>query len=135
MAIEKCFDELQLLCFTQILKTTPKIRCTYLPTVNYVCLFLLTRSRLKVEYELFTMLENKTKPPFNPPENKYSHASEEIYCSVEDLKTRNTKKPCSTDAQPAIRGALKELSFNKVFHLCFNVQFIEIKQSHTSEYE
>lgn len=62
------------------------------------------------------MLESKTKTQFNPPDNKYSHANEEIYCSVEDLKTRNTRNPCAT-AQPAIRGALKELSFNKVFHL------------------
>lgn len=72
-------------------------------------------SRLKVESELIAMLENKTKTQFNPPENKYSQESEEIYCSVEDLKTRNTKKPCST-AHPT-RGALKELSINKVFHL------------------
>lgn len=61
------------------------------------------------------MLENKTKAQLNPPENKYSSDSEVIYCSVEDLKTRNTRKPCVT-AQP-IRGALKELSFNKVFNL------------------
>lgn len=63
------------------------------------------------------MLESKTtKTQFNPTENnKYSHDSEEIYCSVEDLKTKNTKKPCVTE-QP-IRGALKELTFNKVFNL------------------
>lgn len=90
---------------------------------------MLISSRLKVESELIDMLENKTKPQFNPPENKYSNESEEIYCSVEDLKTRNTKKPCST-VQP-IRGALKELSFNKVFHLYFTVCFfIIIKQSY-----
>lgn len=63
------------------------------------------------------MLESKTIQQFNPPENKYSQDSEVIYCSVEDLKTKNTRKPCVT-SPPAIRGALKELSFNKVFHLC-----------------
>jgi len=68
--------------------------------------------RLKVEAELMAMLESKTKTQFIPPEKSYSHASEEIYCSVEDLKTKNTRKPCVT-TQP-IRGALKELSFNKV---------------------
>lgn len=61
------------------------------------------------------MLESKTMTQFNPPENKHSHDSEEIYCSVEDLKIIKTRKPCVT-AQP-IRGALKELSFNKVFYL------------------
>lgn len=70
------------------------------------------------------MLESKTKMQFSPPENKYSQDSEEIYCSVEDLKTRNTRNPCVT-AQP-IRGALKELSFNKVFHL-YLLHFIIIK--------
>lgn len=60
------------------------------------------------------MLENKTKTQFIPPENKYSHDNEEIYCSVEDLKTKNTRNSCVT-AQPMMRGALKELSFNKVF--------------------
>lgn len=61
------------------------------------------------------MLESKTKTQFNPPENRYVHESEEIYCSVEDLKTKNTKKPCV--AEQPIRGALKELTFNKVFNL------------------
>lgn len=61
------------------------------------------------------MLENKAKTQFNPPETKYSHATEEIYCSVEDLNARNARKPCVA-TQP-IRGALKELSFNKVFSL------------------
>lgn len=61
------------------------------------------------------MLENKTKTQLNSPENKHSPDSEVIYCSVEDLKTRITNKPCVT-TQP-IRGALKELSFNKVFNL------------------
>lgn len=69
------------------------------------------------------MLESKTKTQFNPPENKYSHESEEIYCSVEDLNTRNTRKPCVT-AQP-MRGALKELSFNKV-PISFLLYFIII---------
>lgn len=72
--------------------------------------------RLKVESELMAMLESKAKTQFNPPENKYSHASEEIYCSVEDLNTRNAKKPSPVATQP-VRGALKELSFNKVFGL------------------
>lgn len=63
------------------------------------------------------MLESKTKAPFNPPENKYSHDNDEIYCSVEDLKTRSTRNPCVA-TQP-IRGALKELSFNKVFNLYY----------------
>jgi len=71
--------------------------------------------RLKVESELMAMLENKAKTQFNPPETKYSHATEEIYCSVEDLNSRNARKPCVA-TQP-IRGALKELSFNKVFNL------------------
>lgn len=63
------------------------------------------------------MLESKNKTPFNPPEKQISQDHEEIYCSVEDLKTRSTRKPCVT-TQP-IRGALKELSFNKVFHLYY----------------
>lgn len=65
------------------------------------------------------MLENKTKTQFNPPDNKYSHDNEEIYCSVEDLKNKNTRNPCVT-TQPIMRGALKELSFNKVFILYNN---------------
>ncbi|XP_060851882.1 SH2 domain-containing protein 4A-like [Rhopalosiphum padi] len=69
--------------------------------------------RLKVESELMAMLESKAKTQFNPPETKYAHATEEIYCSVEDLNTRNARKPSCVAPQP-IRGALKELSFNKV---------------------
>jgi hypothetical protein len=72
--------------------------------------------RLKVESELMAMLESKAKTQFNPPETKYAHATEEIYCSVEDLNTRNARKPSCVAPQP-IRGALKELSFNKVFSL------------------
>lgn len=75
---------------------------------------LIAHSRLKVESELMAMLESKTMTQFNPTESKYSHDSEEIYCSVEDLKAKNTRKPCVT-TQPT-RGALKELSFNKVFY-------------------
>jgi len=70
-----------------------------------------------VESELMAMLENKAKTQFNPPEKKYSHATEEIYCSVEDLNARNARKPCVA-TQP-MRGALKELSFNKVFSLYY----------------
>ncbi|XP_050424443.1 SH2 domain-containing protein 4A-like [Adelges cooleyi] len=68
--------------------------------------------RLKVESELLAMLENKTKVQYSAQEKMHSHESEDIYCSVEDLKTRTTRDPCVT-TQP-IRGALKELSFNKV---------------------
>ncbi|XP_050523963.1 SH2 domain-containing protein 4A-like isoform X2 [Daktulosphaira vitifoliae] len=67
--------------------------------------------RLKVELELMAMLENKTKAQYSTQEVVH-HDIEEIYCSVEDLKTCTARNSCVT-AQP-IRGALKELSFNKV---------------------
>jgi hypothetical protein len=70
-----------------------------------------------VESELMAMLESKNKTPFNPQEKKILPGNEEIYCSVEDLKTRSTRKPCVT-TQP-MRGVLKELSFNKVFHFYY----------------
>ncbi|VVC31629.1 Hypothetical protein CINCED_3A016893 [Cinara cedri] len=87
--------------------------------------------RLKVESELMAMLESKTKQQFHPPENKYSHDSEVIYCSVEDLKTKNTRKSCAT-ATPAIRGALKELSFNKVSERVRNWEH-RVMEERTSE--
>lgn len=78
------------------------------------------------------MLESKTKTQFNLPENKYSQDNEEIYCSVEELKTRNIRKPCVT-AQP-IRGALKELAFNKVFIL-YNNKIIYVYERSYMKYE
>lgn len=86
--------------------------------------------RLKVESELMAMLENKAKTQFNPPENKYSHATEEIYCSVEDLNARNARKPCVA-TQP-MRGALKELSFNKVSERVRNWEH-RVMEERTSE--
>lgn len=80
-------------------------------------------TRLKVEQELMSMLENKTKTPpqysggvggGGGSQEVVHHDIEEIYCSVEDLKTRTaTRNTCVTTQQP-IRGPLKELSFNKV---------------------
>jgi len=80
------------------------------------------------------MLENKTKtPPFDRPENKaLANDREEIYCSVEDLKTRSTRNPRAATASPT-RGALKELSFNKVIRLHRTVRSVITKQSRVRE--
>jgi len=103
--------------------------------------------RLKVETELMAMLENKTKTAqFNSPESEHPNdgggGGEEIYCSVEDLKTRNAaaaaaaaatphRNPCVAMAQP-VRGALKELSYNKVSERVRNWEH-RVMEERTSE--